>query len=660
MSDQAQPSPRVLGLLSSFPRAAAACGIGIGALGAAGWLFGIERLTRIDPSFASMKLNTALSVLSTGVALALIERASRSGERSRAGQAVAAGVLALCALTILQYASGVTFGVDEALVSDPTSATHPGRPAPATATIFGLLSLALLLQRARNAWVPQLLAIAGSALGLIVLLGYLSGPKSLYRVGFFSTVALHTALSAFVLGNGVLVSREEGLLGRVRAADAGGVLARRLLPVASVAPLLLALLAHWGERAGLYERSFGGELVGVVFALVASAFVVATAGAVSRLDGEREAAERARREADERASEQRLHLARIEERRAAVERASEELRRGQARWRGAFDHSAIGMALVSPEGRWLSVNEVLGEILGRAPEELLGESFRELTYPEDLELGQVAMQEAIAGERDTYEVHKRYVHAEGNLIEAQVNVSAVRDLAGEVDYFVVQVQDMTERNQADAKLRASLAEKEVLLREIHHRVKNNLQVISSLLNLQLGNLGAEADAREVLGECQSRVQAIALVHQLLYQNDSLSQICFSRYARELTDSMVRLSHLSGVAVDYELDEVDLDLDQAVPLGLILVELVTNSLKHGLRDAGERKLTVNLAPLAEGGCRLVVADNGPGLPDLEGKGSTLGWQLIRALSSQLRAEVDYTAPGPARIALEVPPLLKEAA
>jgi two-component sensor histidine kinase len=186
------------------------------------------------------------------------------------------------------------------------------------------------------------------------------------------------------------------------------------------------------------------------------------------------------------------------------------------------------------------------------------------------------------------------------------------------------------------RIQASLQEKEVLLQEIHHRVKNNLQVISSLLNLQANRL-EEPRALDALRDSRSRVRSMALVHEKLYQSPDLARIDFADYTRALTRSLFSSyqAHPQGIAVRSQIDDVFLSIDRAIPCGLILSELVSNALKHAFPDGRSGEITIGLH-VQEGNKVLTVADNGVGLPaeiDVQHRGS-LGLQLVNTLTTQL--------------------------
>jgi two-component sensor histidine kinase len=187
-----------------------------------------------------------------------------------------------------------------------------------------------------------------------------------------------------------------------------------------------------------------------------------------------------------------------------------------------------------------------------------------------------------------------------------------------------------------------LREKEVLLKEVHHRVKNNLQVISSLVGLQADGSKDET-VREVLRDVTYRVRSMALVHEKLYQSESLSCIDFAEYARGLLGYLWRAhgSFIAAVRLTLDLSPVSFPVDTAVPCGLILNELAGNALKHAFRGRSGGEVTVSLKSGSDGRITLSVADNGVGLPDgLDWRqASTLGLRLVQMLAGQLGAEVE---------------------
>jgi two-component sensor histidine kinase len=198
---------------------------------------------------------------------------------------------------------------------------------------------------------------------------------------------------------------------------------------------------------------------------------------------------------------------------------------------------------------------------------------------------------------------------------------------------------ISEKNE---KLNESVEEKETLLKEIHHRVKNNLQLISSLLGLQSESID-DAKVLSAFEEGQNRVQAMALIHQKLYQNDVASEIDFQDYLQGLAGHFTDMNATDKkVIFEIDCEDIKLDIDTAIPLGLIINELFTNAYKHAFKNIEFPKLSVSIKRDGEGEYMLKMTDNGEGLPaDLDwSKTKTLGLRLIRNLVKQLIGKINY--------------------
>jgi PAS domain S-box-containing protein len=197
--------------------------------------------------------------------------------------------------------------------------------------------------------------------------------------------------------------------------------------------------------------------------------------------------------------------------------------------------------------------------------------------------------------------------------------------------------DITDKKQKSEDLKSSLKEKEVLLKEVHHRVKNNLQIISSILNLQT-SFSNDPKVNEILKESQNRVKSMAYLHESLYQNKNFTFINFSDYLINLSKNLVHSYYFSAGSVDLNLnvDKVDLNLDQAIPCGLIVNELLTNAVKYAFPNEGKSNRISIKVTEHNGKIEITVADNGVGLPkDFDvNKTNSLGLQLVSTLTEQL--------------------------
>lgn len=243
---------------------------------------------------------------------------------------------------------------------------------------------------------------------------------------------------------------------------------------------------------------------------------------------------------------------------------------------------------------------------------------------------------------------------DGSEFPAEASISKV-DVEGRTMYTVI-LRDVTDRMVAEEKIRTSLREKEALLKEIHHRVKNNLQVVSSLLGLQ-SRAVTDEQTRKMFQESQNRIHSMALLHESLYQSSNLSKIDFPVYIRQLA---AHLFHSYGVGPERihlrtELDKLYLNLDAAVPCGLIINELISNSLKYAFPDGRIGEIRVELHEYSDHMAKLIVADDGVGLSsDIDWETArTLGLRLVRTLAEQLGARIELKTNAGTEVQLTFP-------
>ncbi|MCX6629474.1 MAG: PAS domain S-box protein [Candidatus Solibacter sp.] len=227
---------------------------------------------------------------------------------------------------------------------------------------------------------------------------------------------------------------------------------------------------------------------------------------------------------------------------------------------------------------------------------------------------------------------------------------------------LISAQDITQRKRDEVALRATVCkmelavqEKTVLLREIHHRVKNNLAVTASLLSMKADGSGPEAQL--ALEESRQRIHSIALVHEHLYSHEGLQCINFAEYARELVQGVYSTfgGELRGIGLDLHLDPIELSIERAVPCALILNELLSNAFKYAFAGGRTGRILVSFHQPEPGCCELAVADDGPGLPDgaFTGQTQSLGLRIVHILTNQLDGSVEQKPTPGTRIVLRFP-------
>jgi PAS domain S-box-containing protein len=393
----------------------------IGLVVLSGWLAGSDALKSIGLDAEPMKANTALGLLAAAVCLAAL--ASPSGRARHV--ATAAGLLVLLdgAAHLCEYVLGVDLGIDQALFHDAPTVINPGRMAPNTAIAFVLCGCSAMLsgRQVGRVWPSNPLAVASLAIGVVALVGDLTGASSLSGVGTATRMSAPVALACVLLGTGLLLTSP--LRGSVRllaSSGPGGALARRLLPVAVIVPSLLGLFSQAGESLGLYGSQV--ELLLMVLLMVGA---VVTLGWV---------------------------LARELDRKAAVRQtALAELRESESRFRDTFENATVGMALEDIGGRILDANHALCEMLGYSERELVGMAFSTFTHPDDVQRDLEHMHRLLSGEIHNYRTEKRYLHADGHEVWAILSVSRAHCAEGDPLRYIVQMQDISARKRSEER-----------------------------------------------------------------------------------------------------------------------------------------------------------------------------------------------------------------
>ncbi len=417
---------------------------------------------------------------------------------------------------------------------------------------------------------------------------------------------------------------------------------------AAVATLLVSFLATWGQARGL--GPFHGEtlterllLLQTFMSVVAVTGLVLAAAMVQR----------------RRVEESLLQLAEISA-----------LRVSEARFRGLLESAPDAIVIVDTQGCIVLVNAEVERMFQYGREELMGRPV-EILVPHRLQARHGAHRADYTANPRTRPMGMGLAlygrRKDGSEFPVDITLSPLETPEGLLITGVV--RDVTERKKAEeehiqlireqaarAEAEAALREKEILLKEVHHRVKNNLQIISSLLNLQAG---AVRDKRTVaaLTDMRHRVQTMSLIHEHLYRSSGLARIDVAEYLRALAARLFEAYGAAprGIGLVLSVDPVPLGLDAAVPCGLIAAELVANALKHAF--PGDRSGEIRIEVQAQQGQYLIlrVADNGVGLPpglDVSGAG-TLGLQLVDALCRQIGGTLDVDRRGGAAFTLRFP-------
>lgn len=297
---------------------------------------------------------------------------------------------------------------------------------------------------------------------------------------------------------------------------------------------------------------------------------------------------------------------------------------------------------VDAEGTFQYISPSIKTILGYEPEEILGANvltFINLVHPDD----QLKVSSAFMESNISYipgRVQHRFKHVQGHYIWVESLGNPLFNDENQYEGVVFSMVDINSLKVAEEKFKTSLEEKEILLRELHHRVKNNMQIISSLLSLQIPHIKDESDLK-IFESSQNRVKTMSLIHEELYSSQDFSHIKLSEYIQNLTKELLT-SHIEDpgrVKLTVNVEDVSMELETAIPLGLLINEIVANSVNHAFPNDRKGEIIVDLQRDGDAFI-LKTSDNGVGIPqDIDfKKADTLGFQLINSLVNQLDGQM----------------------
>ncbi|MGB3756148.1 MAG: histidine kinase dimerization/phosphoacceptor domain -containing protein [Rivularia sp. (in: cyanobacteria)] len=326
-------------------------------------------------------------------------------------------------------------------------------------------------------------------------------------------------------------------------------------------------------------------------------------------------------------------------------RVEQALRVSEERYTRAISAGKVGVWEWNIQTNEVYIDSNLKAMLGYKDEEIANQfsNWLRFVHSEDVGLVKAEINAYLEELIPKYEIEHRMLHKDGNAYSFLTRGTVVRDRDGVPSFMAGSSTDITVRKQVENKLKSSLKEKEVLLKEIHHRVKNNLQIISSLLRLQSGYI-KDKQALEIFRDSQNRVRAMALIHENLYQTNNLEKIEFSEYIRKLTNNLIRCYNITNIKINTNIEKLVLKIDLAIPCGLIINELISNSMKHAFKNSEEGEIYVEFITLQTGKYSLSVSDNGVGVREnIDSlKKQSLGLELVWNLVEQLEGTIVYSS------------------
>ncbi len=337
---------------------------------------------------------------------------------------------------------------------------------------------------------------------------------------------------------------------------------------------------------------------------------------------------------------------------AGRKKAEDALQESKERLQLSIEKMPIAYIMLDKQWRALEWNEAAKDVFGYTEDEILGKSVVDYIVPEESRhLVASLMDEFMKGKSVHYSERNNNIRKDGTLISCRWHNTPLVGQDGEVFAILSMAEDVTDQKLAEEKIKSSLKEKEVLLSEIHHRVKNNMQVIISLLSLQADKI-EDKKCADMLKENQNRILSMALIHEQLYLSKDFANIDFGEYIKILTNGLLTSSgvNTNKIRLNIEVKDVFFDIENAIPCGLIINELVSNSLKHAFPQGKEGEISITLRSTNENEFELSVSDNGIGISedlDIEQTG-TMGLQLVKVIAeNQLDGKIDLDRTGGTR-------------
>ena len=328
----------------------------------------------------------------------------------------------------------------------------------------------------------------------------------------------------------------------------------------------------------------------------------------------------------------------------------------EAFWQQVINSTHDAIIVIDKQGIVLSYNSGAELMLGYEADEVVNKNISMLVPEPHRQSHDSYLQHYLeTGEKGVIGKSRDFIINRKDGSELPINLRVTEMNTGSDPVFIGVIHDLSDRVEYELQLKRSLSEKETLLKEIHHRVKNNLMVVSSILEMQEDD-DEHSKINRILKVSQDRIRSMSLIHEKLYQSETLNRIDFASYLDELVDRLVSAYRVetADIKVIKEIAPVYLNVETATPLGLIVNELISNSLKYASDEAGNVEIQVLCEHSKDGILTLCVSDNGPGLP--EGfnfeQTETLGVQLVSLLSGQLDAKIQLDQNNGTRICLSL--------
>lgn len=320
----------------------------------------------------------------------------------------------------------------------------------------------------------------------------------------------------------------------------------------------------------------------------------------------------------------------------------ETMRESEEKYRTLVESASDYIFTIDKDNKVLSLNKAGAFLFRKHPEKIIGKSIFEL-FPKEIATRYSGNLKKVF-KTNKSSSHESKMVVEGKESWLSVSLNPVCDHNGKVESVMGMARDITELKQAAEQIKRSLEEKEVLLKEIHHRVKNNMQIIASLLRIQAADIKDEK-IQAIFNGIHDRIRSMAVLYEMLYQSKDMAKVDLSEYIRRLTTHLVSMyrAGLGPISLKLDVKDVYLDVKRAIPCGLIITELVSNSLKHAFPDGKKAEIAVEMHPDKGKKYTLVVKDDGVGFPEGADFRNTksLGMKLVVDLVKQINGTIDLS-------------------
>lgn len=320
------------------------------------------------------------------------------------------------------------------------------------------------------------------------------------------------------------------------------------------------------------------------------------------------------------------------------------------KFEATFENAPVGIAHHKPNEKWILVNKTLCKLLGYSKSELLKINFEDFIHPDDIEKGRQLDQDIVNGVISSYKMEKKYKRKDGSTFIGKVTKGAVFDRNNNAQYLIAILEDVTQQKEDEMKLKQMLEEKEILLGEVHHRVNNNIALMSALLELQL-MYSSSTELNKVLEHYKTRLKSISLIYKHFIGVEKEPNINFNWFLKEQINFLSETFHIHETEIDYqiEIEEIELNINQAIPAGLICNEILIHAISNDLNDVQHPFINVSFTS-KNGDVIFIVEYNGKekgNQADLSDPQS-LNSRIMNALTKQIEGKVTFRDDGNRKI------------